>query len=323
MSIGPIKRPVPILACWQHASRTSVSRLLTSNGGAPIDSATTLALISAFGLGTGFVLTQFALKWMPPRLGAAYSVPASTTLFWCMAPFTIDITRFDAPAAILFAGVGVLMPATVALLNFESNRLMGPNIAASVGGLTPLFAVAFALLVVGESIRIGSALGIAAITGGVTLMARASERAAAPWSLWMLVLPIGAASIRGAVQPIIKLGLVRWPDVIAAVVIGYTVSSGVLIMAALVSIRNVKHHFHRRGISWWIAVGLCNGVAVLCMYAALGQGPVILVAPLVSTYPLITLLFSAAFLRRERVGLQTAAGVIAAVGGITLLLISD
>ena len=288
-----------------------------------IDIAAILSLISAFGFGTGFVLTQFALKWMPPRIGAAYSVPASTALFWCMAPFTIDITRFDAPAAILFACVGVLFPATVALLNFESNRLMGPNIAASVGGLTPAFAVAFALIVVGERLRIGPALGIAAITAGVTLMALANERAAAPWFPWMLVLPLGAAAIRGVIQPLIKLGLVRWPDTIAAVVIGYTVSSSVLMVAASVSNATVRQRFHRFGIFWWIAVGLCNGLAVLCMYVALRHGPVILVSPLVSTYPLITLLLSSLFLRQERVGLQTAAGVITAVGGIALLLISQ
>jgi drug/metabolite transporter (DMT)-like permease len=196
---------------------------------------------------------------------------------------------------------------------------MGPNIAASVAGLTPLFAVAFALIVIGESPRIGSALGIAAI---VTLMALANDRAAAPWSPWMLVLPLGAAAIRGAIQPLIKLGLTRWPDTIAAVAIGYTVSSGALVMAALVSNATVKHRFHRRGVSWWIAVGLCNGLAVFCMYAALRHGPVILVAPLVATYPLVTLLLSSVFVREERVGLQTAAGVIAAVGGIALLLIS-
>jgi hypothetical protein len=34
------------------------------------------------------------------------------------------------------------------------------------------------------------------------------------------------------------------------------------------------------------------------------------------------LLLSSVFLRQEHVGLQTAAGVIATVGGITLLLIS-
>ncbi len=91
----------------------------------------------------------------------------------------------------------------------------------------------------------------------------------------------------------------------------------------MISSPTVEHRSHRIGICWWIAVGLCNGLAVLCMYAALRHGPVILIAPLVSTYPLITLLVSAIFLRRERVGLRTAAGVVAAVGGITLLLTSD
>jgi drug/metabolite transporter (DMT)-like permease len=104
-------------------------------------------------------------------------------------------------------------------------------------------------------------------------------------------------------------------------IFGYTVSSGVL-MAAAVGNTTFEHRFHRLGVSWWIAVGLCNGLGVFCMYAALRHGPVILVAPLVSTYPLVTLLLSSVFPREERVGLQTAAGVITAVGGIALLLIS-
>jgi hypothetical protein len=62
------------------------------------------------------------------------------------------------------------------LSNFESNRLMGPNIAGAVGGL--------------------------------------------------------ASAIRGFVQPVVKLGLEHWPNPIAAVVIGYTVSSIVVILAA-------------------------------------------------------------------------------------------
>jgi hypothetical protein len=80
---------------------------------------------------------------------------------------------------------------------------------------------------------------------------------------------------KGAIQPLIKIGLVRWPDTIAAVVIGYTVSSSVLIGAALISGPTVEHRSHRIGICWWIAVGLCNGLTVLCMYAALRHGPVI------------------------------------------------
>jgi drug/metabolite transporter (DMT)-like permease len=89
---------------------------------------------------------------MPPWLGAAVSVPTSTLLFWCLAPFLVDITKADVQAAVLFMCVGLLFPATVTLLNFESNRLMGPNIAGAISGLAPVFAVLLALALLGESI---------------------------------------------------------------------------------------------------------------------------------------------------------------------------
>jgi hypothetical protein len=78
-----------------------------------------LALSSTFGFGAAFVLTQVGLRWMPPWLGAAISVPTSTLLFWCLAPFLVDITKADVQAAVLFMCVGLLFPATVTLLNFE------------------------------------------------------------------------------------------------------------------------------------------------------------------------------------------------------------
>jgi len=57
------------------------------------------------------------------------------------------------------------------------------------------------------------------------------------------------------------------------------------------------------------------------MYAALGNGPVTLVSPLIATYPLIILLLSAAFLKRERVDAPLIAAVTAMVAGVVLLLV--
>jgi hypothetical protein len=104
--------------------------------------------------------------------------------------------------------------------------------------------------------------------------------------------PTRPAVIRGAVQPVIKLGLEHWPNPIAAVVIGYTISSAVLIFAAFVHDPKLVRRFDRRGALWFAAVGLCNGSGVLSLYAALGRGPVTLVAPLF------------AFLKHEHIGPQ-------------------
>ena len=58
------------------------------------------------------------------------------------------------------------------------------------------------------------------------------------------------------------------------------------------------------------------------MYAALARGPVALVAPLVATYPLATLMLGAVFLRRVPIGRRVALGVAVTVAGVALLLAS-
>jgi len=284
--------------------------------------AVALALFSTFCFGTGFVLTQFALRWMPPRLGATFSIPTSTLLFWCLAPLLIAPTEINVSAAGLFACVGLLFPAAVTLLNFESNRLMGPNMAGAIGGVAPVFAVLLALLLLGEHLRILQLFGIGAIVAGVVLMYRGQWQAFAARRPWLLALPLGASAIRGFVQPVIKLGLERWHNPIAAVVIGYTVSSTVLILAALVRGHIFERSFDRRGALWFAAVGVCNGSAVLAMYAALGRGPVTLVSPIVATYPLVTMLLGFAVLKGERVGVPLLVAVTATVGGVILLLVT-
>ena len=124
------------------------------------------------------------------------------------------------------------------------------------------------------------------------------------------------------VQPIVKFGFQWWPNPLAAVVVGYTVSSAVLIFSALARAGGTIPEIDHRGALWFAAVGLCNGLSVLAMYAALEYGPVTIVSPLIAGYPLVTLLLSRAFLRKEDVGPQLIVGVAGAVCGVVLLLVT-
>ena len=274
-----------------------------------------------FGFGAGFVLTQFGLRWMLPWVGVAISIPTSTLLFWCLSPFFVDPSRGDLRAVLLFASVGLFFPGAAALLNFESNRLMGPNIAGALSSMTPVFAIVLAIAILGERIRGNQLLGLGAIVTGIALMYRAHVNLSRH-SLWLLTLPLGAAGIRGVVQPIVKLGFEWWPNPIAAVVVSYTVSSAVLIVAALARAGGSLPSINPRGALWFAAVGLCNGLAVLAMYGALSSGPVTIISPLIAGYPLVTLLLSRAFLAKEDVGPQLIAGVAGAVGGVMVLLVA-
>ena len=200
------------------------------------------------------------------------------------------------------------------------NRLMGPNIAGALSSMTPVFAVLLVIVILGERIRGPQLLALAAIVVGITLMYR-GQVSLSGRSLWLLALPVAASAVRGVIQPVVKFGFEWWPNPIAAVVVSYTVSSAVLIASTLAraggSIPDIDH----RGALWFGAVGLCNGLSVLAMYAALEYGPVAVISPLIAGYPLVTLLLSRAFLQKEDVGPQLIAGVTGAVCGVVLLLV--
>jgi drug/metabolite transporter (DMT)-like permease len=286
-----------------------------------ITTAILLALVSMFGFGAGFVLTQFGLRWMPPWVGVAISIPTSMLLFWCLAPLFLHPSGGDLRAVALFACVELVFPGAAALLNFESNRLMGPNIAGALSSLTPIFAVVLAIVMLGEHILIPQLLGLAALVIGIGLMYRVHVTLSAR-SLWLMALPVASSAIRGMIQPVAKVGFAWWPNPIAAVVVSYTMSSIVLIVAALVRTGGTVPVVDYRGASWFAAVGLCNGLAVLAMYGALASGPVTIVSPVIAGYPLVTLLLSRVLLAKEEVSAQLIAGVAGVVGGVVLLLVA-
>jgi drug/metabolite transporter (DMT)-like permease len=285
-----------------------------------------LALLASAFLGTAVVIANVGLRYLDPARGALVSIPTTTLLFWLLALFLFRGEGWNAKAFAIFAAVGLIFPALVTFLNFESNRLTGPTVAGTISSTTPLFAVLGAILVLGEPLSLAAMTGTGAIVLGVlALMARGADRPRT-WAAWVILLPLAGAAIRGGAQAAVKGGLVLWPDPFAAVLVGYTVSS-VMIFAgnrAFVSrastpVPSTDASIGRRGILWFMLVGICNGLGMLAMYAALNRGQVSVVSPLVATYPVFTLALSAIFLREEKFGPRVLLGIALTVAGVLVL----
>jgi drug/metabolite transporter (DMT)-like permease len=281
-----------------------------------------LALVSSFFFGLALVLTQFGLRHLPPRLGLVTSVPVATLLLWIVAPPFIDWSGWNVQAAAVFGAVGVLFPASVTLLTYEANKRMGPAVAGALGNLAPLFAVAIAVSVLGEELGLLQAAGLALVVVGVLALMLERRWLDASWPAWAVLLPLLAAAIRGAAQPAVKLGLALWPSALAAILCGYTVSSLIILGIAGSQRGGALRGMHRNGVLWFMCVGLCNACAVLTMYAALARGPVMLVSPLIATYPLFTLMLAWILLRNANMSGQVAFGVAMAVAGVGILIVS-
>jgi drug/metabolite transporter (DMT)-like permease len=280
-----------------------------------------LALFAAFMFGLALVLTQFGLRrCASPLHGALVSIPTAAAFLWILAPLLLDWRNLSPAPAVIFAAVGLFFPATVTLLTFEANRQMGPSVSGALANLSPLFAVLSAMIFLHDAPRPLQAFGIGAIIVGVLMLSMDRRWLGVSWSYWAVALPIGAAAIRGFTHPITKLALAAWPNPFAATLIGYTVSG--VVVASIVTARPAGRlpEYDRAGLLWFAFVGICNSVGVLALYDALARGSILVVSPLVATYPLVTVGLTAALFRSVQTSTAVLAGVVATVAGVIFLI---
>ena len=148
--------------------------------------AAALAFAAAILIGLGLVLAQIGLRGIAPIAAAAISIPTSTLLFACATPLAIAFGSFPlgdgAWAALpVFAAVGLLYPATVTLLNFESSRRIGSVITGTLGNFTPVVAVAIALVLLNEPLRLAHIAGLCIIVSGVMALTTPRRGSPAHW----------------------------------------------------------------------------------------------------------------------------------------------
>ena len=68
--------------------------------------------------------------------------------------------------------------------------------------------------------------------------------------------------------------------------------------------------------------GISNGLSALTLFAAVRNGPIALVAPLVAIYPLVTVILSSIMLKHVAITPRIVAGTMLTVAGVALVLVA-
>ena len=280
-------------------------------------SALPCALAAAICFGGALVVTHLGLRHATPVRGAAISITFTLLLWWPLAHFLVDWSQWQAGALAIFASVGLFYPGVVMMLTYESNRLLGPTLTGAASSTTPVFAVVSSMLLLGERPDAQVTAGGLIVVTGLVMLSRKAPMRLAPG--WHLVLPLSAAALRGIAQSLIKLGLLIWPSPYTAALLSYTTSAAVVWSAAARRSVTRSSPITWRSLLWFAAVGALNGSAVLLMCYALQHGSVGVVSPVIATYPLFTLMFSAALLRREELTWKSCAGSVLTVAGVAII----
>jgi drug/metabolite transporter (DMT)-like permease len=283
-------------------------------------SAIIYAFASAFFLGAGVVLAQLGLRTVEPLSGAAISVPSFTVLFLLLSPLILQDEPVVWRGLPIFIAIGLFFPASP-LLTFASNRSLGPVITSTLGNLAPLFAVATAVILLHEPLHPPQLLGLVVAVAGAAIITVTRPRDLGHWRSWALLLPLCSALIRGVVPPIVKLGLAVWPSPLWACLIGYVMSSLVVLTVQRVRKGGFLVQAPRAGLFWFAMTGISNGLSALTLFAAVRNGPITLVAPLAAIYPLVTVALSAMLLKHIEITARIMAGSALTVLGVALVLI--
>jgi len=272
------------------------------------------ATLAALCFGGQVVVTMRSFAHVDPQTSSMISIGTCVVIFWSLSPFLLKAEYLRNPGMWVFLANGLIHPLFSIYMAFEATKRMGPTVAATISATAPLFATAGAVFFLSEHITIMLLMGTVGTVVGVMILSW-REQGRRDWALWALVLPIGAAVIRGANHNLGKFGLEMLPSPYVAGLVSFTVSFIGSVLIYRLRIGNLPFFLPRRGLMWSGFAGALIATGVLCMYSALNCGRVVVVSPIIAAFPVFTLIVSLLF-RQERFRWRILAGMVLVMGGI-------
>ncbi|MFQ6029253.1 MAG: EamA family transporter [Dehalococcoidia bacterium] len=287
-----------------------------------------LAISSALGFGSAAIFARLGLQDIRPIPGTLISGVASflPTLVLALIFALSDLRSLPLIAYVFLLGHGALTYIGGRGQNLLAIDLIGAARSGPFVGSSALFSTLFAATIAGERLHPVVALGTVAVVIG--LIFSSGDLWHMGWrldrnSLLGYALALGAAASYGASNIVAKELSLNYgsPLVIAA----WSTLFGTLLLTPFSGREAMAGLRTARGSWGFLALtGLAAALAVVALYFGFLKSSVVVVAPISSTNPLITLLLAHLFLARlERVTRWLLAGTFLAVAGVALIIVGS
>lgn len=266
------------------------------------------------------ILIRRGLVQSNAMTGSFISLSMSALVLWLLLPFFAPLSALWTPASLIFIVAGIFAPGIGRTLSYVGIEKIGVARSVPIANSSPIFASVFAVIFLAETWVPQNILGTLLVIGG-TIVLSVARPARGEWRKLDVIYPLVGAMAFGASAILRKAGLghVDIPVMAAAI----TAGSAAMFSFVLLQIRGGKEAFKltRRSAAWLFSAGLINTAAMLSVFYALSHGKVVIVEPLVSSNPVLTLLFTAIFLRDlEVLNLRVIIGALLTVTGTILVV---
>ena len=252
--------------------------------------------------------------------GSVISLGTSAVLLGLLALFLVPLAALRSPAIWYFIAAGVFAPAIGQTLGYIGMERIGVARSSPIVNTSPIFSSILAVLFLGELWVAQNIVGTCLVILGVVILSSGTP-AAGQWRKKDILYPVLAALAFGVSTILRKSGLFEVPVPLLAAAV--TVGTAFLVLLCIVGLRGGRRvlQFHRRGNAWLFGAAVVNTGAILSFFSALNVGKIVRVEPLVACNPLLTILWTAIFLRAiEQVSARIIIGALVTVTGTVLVV---
>ena len=286
--------------------------------------AITLSLLAAIGLGGGAVSARGAMPPVHPATTIAVSlvvgfigvVVAAAAFAWS------DFTEIPSAAwswILLLAAVQFVGGRSMGYIGVS---IIGPSRTALFICAQAPFAAFLAVAFTGETMHPLIALGTVGVVAALLLSS--GDSLTQGWRtdrryLAGCLIALGAGLSLGAGSVISKQTLAVYDSPLALAALGMLASMIVLLpLVGYAAARNPElRAWDRKSLAMVAVSGLSTAMALVAQFFAVQRADVVIVAPILATFPLWTLLLSHIFISRlEQITLRLTIGTFVAVAGV-------
>ena len=277
-----------------------------------------VALAAAASFGASGVASKRGLAHVESLTGTIVAVGTCVVAYLLIAPLWMRAEDWFTAGFWIFAVTGIMQPAMSMYMANEAYSRAGATVVSTFAATSPFFAAALAIAVLGEEITLAIAAGTVLTVLGIMTLAWMPIPKARTGIVVALAFATGTALIRGFNSVLGKVGIDLLPNPFMAGFTSFAVSFVLLTLVYRWRRRRWPTRIPRPGLFYFCIHGLCVALGIGLLYAALSVGTVIVVAPIIATFPLFTLILSVA-LRDERLGAKVVAGVVLVVTGVVVI----
>lgn len=253
--------------------------------------------------------------------GSFISLFMTAGLLWLVVPIFVRLEELWQVAVFFFIAAGIFAPGIGRTLSYFGIEKIGVARAVPIVNSSPIFASMFAVLFLGEDWALQNVAGTLLVIAGVVMLSMAKPPAG-EWRKLDVVFPILGAMAFGISTSLRKagLGFVDIPLGAAAC----TATTGFLFSVILLQTQGGQKALKltRNSAGCFFSAGIFNTAALLSVFYALSYGKVVIVEPLVSSNPVLTLVLTSLFLRDlEALNWRVISGASLAVAGTILVVL--